>query len=219
MTTTSVDLLQLWNQSDNVIRGVAIILLLMSVLSWLVIALKVLWILRVQQTRKKINKIVEADNPIHLYTSQNQQENFILYDPIVKSGFQAIQRYEHFDGTIEKSDWLLASMKSSIDQNLDAMQRGLSSLATIGAIAPFIGLFGTVYGIYLALMTISAQGKSDIASVSGPIGEALIMTAVGLVVAIPAVIFYNIFTRFNKKLLGSLKRFAQDIYPYLLSFQ
>jgi biopolymer transport protein ExbB len=115
------------------------------------------------------------------------------------------------------SDWLTRSLRNSIDESTARLQSGLAVLASVGSTAPFVGLFGTVWGIYHALITISSAGQASIDKVAGPIGEALIMTALGLAVAIPAVLGYNALVRGNKSVLMKLNRFAHDLHAYFVT--
>jgi biopolymer transport protein ExbB len=119
--------------------------------------------------------------------------------------------------TINASDWLTRCLKISIDKSVGGLQQGLTFLASTGATAPFIGLFGTVWGIYHALVGIGTSGTATIDQVAGPIGEALIMTALGLAVAIPAVLGYNAISRINKVLIAELNRFGNDLYAYFIT--
>lgn len=129
---------------------------------------------------------------------------------------------EHHDdlhGQISLSEWLTESLRGAIDDSSDRLQAGLPMLASIGATAPFVGLLGTVWGIYHALMAIGIAGQSSIDKVAGPVGEALIMTAAGLFVAIPAVLGYNALSRANRRTLGHLQRFARQLHNYFLTGQ
>jgi biopolymer transport protein ExbB len=117
---------------------------------------------------------------------------------------------------IETDDWLSSNLKAELDLIIASLQKGLAFLASTGATAPFIGLFGTVWGIYHALMTIGSSGSASIDQVAGPIGEALVMTGLGLAVAIPAVLGYNALSKSNKDLLIPLRRFNDDLHTYLI---
>ena len=119
--------------------------------------------------------------------------------------------------TLDLSDWTTRTLRNGVDEATARMQAGLAVLASVGSTAPFIGLFGTVWGIYHALMSISAAGQATIDRVAGPIGEALIMTALGLAVAIPAVLGYNALVRGNKAVLNQLNRFAHDLHAYFVT--
>ena len=119
--------------------------------------------------------------------------------------------------SLDASEWLTRTLRNSIDESTARLQSGLAVLASVGSTAPFVGLFGTVWGIYHALLAISSAGQATIDKVAGPIGEALIMTALGLAVAIPAVLGYNALVRGNKSVLHKLNRFAHDLHAYLVT--
>jgi biopolymer transport protein ExbB len=139
------------------------------------------------------------------------------YRQIVDDGLQAEDQHGKMTDAMEAHDWLhgsLARSEASINARLAS---GLPFLATVGATAPFIGLFGTVVGIYRALIKIGAAGQASIDAVAGPVGEALIMTALGLVVAVPAVLAYNWLIRRNKSIMEDLAAFTNDLHGYLMS--
>ena len=115
------------------------------------------------------------------------------------------------------SDWVTGSLRNSIDEFTARLQSGLAILASVGSTAPFLGLFGTVWGIYHALIAIGTSGQSTIDKVAGPVGEALIMTALGLAVAIPAVLGYNALVRGNKFILVRMNSFAHDLHAYFVT--
>jgi biopolymer transport protein ExbB len=129
------------------------------------------------------------------------------------AGSKQPELHESFDF----SDWVTRSLRNSVDDSTARMQSGLAILASAGSTAPFVGLFGTVWGIYHALMAIGMAGQATIDKVAGPIGEALIMTALGLAVAIPAVLGYNALVRANKKVIAKLNRFAHDLHAYFVT--
>jgi biopolymer transport protein ExbB len=118
---------------------------------------------------------------------------------------------------LDRNDWVTRSLRSSMDEATAQLQSGLAVLASVGSTAPFVGLFGTVWGIYHALLAIGMSGQSTIDKVAGPIGEALIMTALGLAVAIPAVLGYNALVRGNKGVLTKLNRFAYDLHALFVT--
>jgi biopolymer transport protein ExbB len=132
--------------------------------------------------------------------------------------------YEHHEanktrlaGAIDTSQWISEALSRTTDMVTSRLQAGLPVLASVGATAPFVGLFGTVIGIYHALIQISAAGEGSIEKVAGPVGEALIMTALGLVVAVPAVLGYNILLRRNKNVTERVMHFAHELHAYLIS--
>ncbi|MEO6625024.1 MAG: MotA/TolQ/ExbB proton channel family protein, partial [Burkholderiaceae bacterium] len=118
---------------------------------------------------------------------------------------------------LDANDWITRCLHNSINASMAKLQSGLAILASVGSTAPFVGLFGTVWGIYHALMGISVAGQATIDKVAGPIGEALIMTALGLAVAIPAVLGYNALVRGNKSVVTELNRFGHDLHAYFLT--
>lgn len=139
------------------------------------------------------------------------------YKQIVDDGLSAQEQHAKLTDPVEAHDWLHGSLQRSEDQINSALGGGLAFLATVGATAPFIGLFGTVLGIYRALINIGQAGQASIDKVAGPVGEALIMTAFGLVVAVPAVLGYNFLQRRNKAIQESLSAFSNDVLGYLAS--
>ena len=139
------------------------------------------------------------------------------YRQLVDDGLAAQEQHRLLTDPVEAHDWLhgsLARSEASINSQLNG---GLAFLATVGATAPFIGLFGTVIGIYRALIKIGASGDPSIDKVAGPVGEALIMTALGLVVAVPAVLAYNWLQRRNKSIAEDLSSFSNDVLGFLVS--
>jgi biopolymer transport protein ExbB len=139
------------------------------------------------------------------------------YRQIVDDGVTAQEQYKELTDPVEAHEWLHGSLARSEGTINSALNGGLAFLATVGATAPFIGLFGTVIGIYRALIKIGAAGQASIDAVAGPVGEALIMTALGLVVAVPAVLAYNFLQRRNKAIQESLNAFSNDVLGYLAS--
>ena len=123
----------------------------------------------------------------------------------------------HLHDALDVSDWVTRTLRNAIDEFTSKLQSGLAILASVGSTAPFVGLFGTVWGIYHALLSIGAAGQATIDKVAGPIGESLIMTALGLAVAIPAVLGYNALVRGNKGVLQKLNRFAHDMHAYFVT--
>ena len=219
---TQFGLAHVWAQGDTVSRAVFVLLMAMSLVSWLVIALKALAVLRARQQAARVPGFwrsasmddglrhlgSEEDNPFRQLALEGRAASAVLQD-----GGKAQQLGQRIDA----SDWIAAALHSSLDAAATRQQAGLAILASIGATAPFIGLFGTVWGIYHALMGISAAGSATIDQVAGPIGEALIMTATGLAVAIPAVLSYNALLRGNKGVHARLRRFAHELHSFLLT--
>ena len=156
-------------------------------------------------------------NSTNLREGAAKLEKNSAYRQIVDDGLAAQDQHSKLTDPVEAHDWLhgsLARSEASINSQLNA---GLAFLGTVGATAPFIGLFGTVVGIYRALLNIGAAGQASIDKVAGPVGEALIMTALGLVVAVPAVLSYNWLQRRNKSIQEDLSAFSNDVLGYLAS--
>jgi biopolymer transport protein ExbB len=156
-------------------------------------------------------------NASSLREASAKLEKNSAYKQIVDDGLSAQEQHTRLTDPVEAHDWLhgsLARSEASINSQLNS---GLAFLATVGATAPFIGLFGTVIGIYRALIKIGAAGQASIDAVAGPVGEALIMTALGLVVAVPAVLAYNWLQRRNKSIAEDLNAFSNDVLGYLAS--
>jgi biopolymer transport protein ExbB len=139
------------------------------------------------------------------------------YKQIVDDGLSAQEQHTRLTDPVEAHDWLHGSLARSEATINSQLNSGLAFLATVGATAPFIGLFGTVIGIYRALIKIGAAGQASIDAVAGPVGEALIMTALGLIVAVPAVMAYNWLLRRNKAILEEMGRFSNDLHGYIAS--
>ena len=156
-------------------------------------------------------------NASSLREASAKLEKNSAYKQIVDDGLLAQEQHAKLTDPVEAHDWLhgsLARSEASINSQLNG---GLAFLATVGATAPFIGLFGTVIGIYRALIKIGAAGQASIDAVAGPVGEALIMTALGLAVAVPAVLAYNWLQRRNKSIAEDLSAFSNDVLGYLAS--
>ena len=213
-------LANLWSQGDLITRGVALLLLGMSLASWMVIILKSLDLLRY---KKLITQAATFWNqPDFAAAVENlgpAQDN-----PFKQLANQAREATSHHQTSkaqlhhaLDVSDWVTRCLQNEIDEFTARIQSGLAILASVGSTAPFVGLFGTVWGIYHALLSIGMSGQSTIDKVAGPIGEALIMTALGLAVAIPAVLGYNALVRGNKSVLGKLNRFAHDLHAYFVT--
>lgn len=209
-------------QADWVGRGVALMLLLMSMASWTVIALRA-WdnlLLRrmAQQARRDFwhAKSIEAGKAaLSIRPAENP------FHALVSEGEEAVRHHREcrsdLHGTLNISDWVTSNLKRVIEDSAQRMQSGLTLLASIGSTAPFVGLLGTVWGIYHALLNIGATGSATLDQVAGPVGEALVMTAFGLFVAIPAVLGYNALVRGNRTLVAQLNRFAHELHAYFVA--
>ncbi len=212
-------LMQLWQQGDIVTKGVFLLLLGMSLASWMVIIIKALDLRRYASQARRIESFWHAadfaDGLNKLGTDPANPFRTLALEGREAAAHHNAQTQLH--DSLDASEWLTRSLRNSIDESTARLQSGLAVLASVGSTAPFVGLFGTVWGIYHALIAISAAGQATIDKVAGPIGEALIMTALGLAVAIPAVLGYNALVRGNKSVLFKLNRFAHDLHAYLVT--
>ena len=216
---TEFGLAHLWAQGDLVTRAVALLLLGMSLASWMVIIIKALDLRRHARESRQVESFWHAadfaDGLGKLGTEPTNPFRTLALEGREAAAHHHAQAQLH--DSLDASEWLTRSLRNSIDDSTARMQSGLAVLASVGSTAPFVGLFGTVWGIYHALLSISAAGQATIDKVAGPIGEALIMTALGLAVAIPAVLGYNALVRGNKGVINKLNRFAHDLHAYLVT--
>lgn len=203
-----------WGQGDIVARTTLILLVLMSLLSWYVIVSKLLEQRRqAAQALSARTAFANADSLQKGATALSKDSPFRF---LVDSAMEALRKYEALAGQVEVGAWLSQDIVRNVGTLQMRMQSGLSILATVGSTAPFVGLFGTVWGIYNALVTIGTTGQASIDKVAGPVGEALIMTALGLAVAVPAVLGYNWLVRRNRVALHSVKGFGSDLHTLFL---
>jgi biopolymer transport protein ExbB len=212
-------LAHLWSQGDLVTRAVALLLLVMSLASWMVIFMKALDLRRYARQSRQIESFWHAadfaDGLSRLGTEPSNPFRTLALEGREAAAHHNAQAQLH--DSLDASEWLTRTLRNSIDESTARLQSGLAVLASVGSTAPFVGLFGTVWGIYHALLSISGAGQATIDKVAGPIGEALVMTALGLAVAIPAVLGYNALVRGNKSILHKLNRFAFDLHAYFVT--
>ena len=217
---SQLGLITLWTQGDWVTKAVALLLLGMSLASWVVIIIKALDIFKFKSLGQRTEAFWHSEDfSAGMKALGPQQDNPFVQ--LAQAGQEATahhrQTQTQLHDALDISDWISRSLRNSIDDSTARFQSGLAVLASVGSTAPFVGLFGTVWGIYHALMGIGAAGQATIDKVAGPIGEALIMTALGLAVAIPSVLGYNALVRGNKSILTKLNRFAHDLHAYYLT--
>jgi biopolymer transport protein ExbB len=206
----------LWASGDIIARSVLVLLLIMSLASWYVMLTK-LWD---QRKLKQSARIVEKQ----FWTAPSVKDGVERlkkgddFRAVAEDGLRAAS---HHDGRltdrIDLNEWITMSLQRAVDGVNSKLNNGLGLLATVGSTAPFVGLFGTVWGILSALVGIGIAGQASIDKVAGPVGEALIMTAIGLFVAVPAVMGYNWLLGRNKVLQDALRNFASDLHAYLVS--
>ena len=215
-------LLHMLQSGGVVITFTAIALLVMSIISWSVIIVKGLSVQRAKKQALALQNFwhsTDFEQGIKALDAEPGQPN--PFKLLAVEGQSAMQHHRHSDkqlhDSLDLNDWMTGSLSNAIDDAKDRLSHGLALLASIGSTAPFVGLFGTVWGIYHALLTISDAGSAGLDKVAGPVGEALIMTAFGLAVAIPAVLGYNALVRGNAFIVGKLNRFAYDLHAYFVT--
>ncbi len=204
----------LWKGGDFVAKGTLAILVIMSAGSWYVIFTKIYEQAKLaKQGRQANDSFWEAGA---LEQAIETLDSGSAYHFIAKSGIEATAHHRGLLGYIDLNDWIQLTIHRSIENVQSRLQDGLAFLATVGSTAPFVGLFGTVWGIYHALTAIGIAGQASIDKVAGPVGESLIMTAIGLAVAVPAVLGYNWLVRRNKAALESVRTFGAELHAVLL---
>lgn len=213
-------LTHLWAQSDIVIKLVAFTLVVMSVASWYLIVLRTLRQLRARSHEGAVESFWQAGSLEEGLDRLSQAAPDSPFEALARQGAAAaahVRQHAHAEtlgGTLDADEFVTRALRKSIALSTARLESGLTVLASIGSTAPFVGLFGTVWGIYGALIGISASGMATLDAVAGPVGEALIMTAFGLFVAIPAVLAYNAFNRANRLELSELDAFAHDLHAW-----
>ena len=221
MTDNPYGIQALWTQSDYVGKGVFVILITMSLWSWLVMINK--WL--DQRALKK----AAAEAEKHFFSAGSMQEGIAKlkgkmnpFRDIAQDGLQAADHHRKstardVSSGIDFTTWVQSHIERRTNMLQSSLQSGMVVLASVGATSPFVGLFGTVWGIYHALIAISIAGQASLDKVAGPIGEALIMTAMGLAVAVPAVLGFNGLLRGNKGLMERANYFAHDVQAALIA--
>jgi biopolymer transport protein ExbB len=205
----------LWAQGDVVAKGTLLILVLMSMGSWYVIITKF-----VEQS-KAAKFATDAKENFWSASSLRQGTDGLAEDSpfrfIAEKGLESANKHTGLLGAVDFNTWTTQSIQRAIGNVQSRMQDGLAVLATVGSTSPFVGLFGTVWGIYNALVKIGMSGQASIDKVAGPVGESLIMTAIGLAVAVPAVLGYNWLVRRNKAVMEDVNAFGSDLHSVLLA--
>ncbi len=205
----------LWAQGDAVAKGTLLIMIIMSMGSWYVIFTK----LAEQSKLNKQAKLARDNfwNAGSVRQGADALEEGSAFRFIAEKGLEGASKHTGMLGAIDFNDWVTMSIQRAISNVQSRLQDGLAFLATVGSTAPFVGLFGTVWGIYHALVKIGMSGQASIDKVAGPVGEALIMTAIGLAVAVPAVLGYNWLVRRNKAAMEEVNAFGSDLHAVLLA--
>ena len=205
----------LWAQGDFVARGTLIILVIMSMGSWYILITKLYESLKMSGEAKAAQKSFFQSANLNSATQTLKEGGAFRF--IADTGIEAGELHEGaLTENIDRNTWVAMSVQRALDNVQSRLQDGLAVLATVGSTAPFVGLFGTVWGIYHALTAIGIAGQASIDKVAGPVGEALIMTAIGLAVAVPAVLGYNWLVRRNKVTMESVRRFSAELHGVLM---
>jgi biopolymer transport protein ExbB len=206
----------LWLQGDFVARGTLIIMVIMSMGSWYIIFTKLFEQRQMMKSARASADAFWKANSVKAGVGALEEGSAFRY--IAEQGIKAS---DHHEGTmveqIDKHTWVTMSVDRAVSSIQSRLQDGLAFLATVGSTAPFVGLFGTVWGIYNALVKIGISGQASIDKVAGPVGEALIMTAIGLAVAVPAVMGYNWLVRRNKNVMDATRAFSGDLHNVLIA--
>ena len=205
----------LWAQGDVVAKGTLLILVLMSMGSWYVLFTKYF------EQSKAAKFAAAAKESFWSAASLRQGADGLAEDSpfrfIAEKGLESANKHTGLLGGVDFDTWTARSIQRAIGNVQSRMQDGLAVLATVGSTSPFVGLFGTVWGIYNALVKIGMSGQASIDKVAGPVGESLIMTAIGLAVAVPAVLGYNWLVRRNKAVMEDVNAFGSDLHSVLLA--
>ena len=205
----------LWAQGDVVAKGTLLILVLMSMGSWYVLITKYF------EQSKAAKFAAEAKDSFWSASSLRQGADGLAEDSpfrfIAEKGLESANKHTGLLGGVDFDTWTARSIQRAIGNVQSRLQDGLAVLATVGSTSPFVGLFGTVWGIYNALVKIGMSGQASIDKVAGPVGESLIMTAIGLAVAVPAVLGYNWLVRRNKAVMEDVNGFGSDLHSVLLA--
>lgn len=191
------------------------ILVIMSAASWYILFTKWFEQQKVLKQGKRARENFWRANSLREGAAKLEKNS--AYRQIVEDSLVARDNHSQLTDPIEAHEWTVNALQRSVGSINSKLTEGLAVLATVGSIAPFVGLFGTVVGIYRALVKIGAAGQASIDAVAGPVGEALIMTALGLIVAVPAVMAYNWMVRRNKKVSEELQAFSNEIHGYIMS--
>ena len=205
----------LWRGSDVVAKATLVILIIMSMGTWYIIITKIYEQYKVGRAAAKADK--EFWNAPSVKQGADRLKAGSPFRFIAETGLEATDKHTGMLEGVNMNDWITMSIQRAIENVGSRMQDGLAFLATVGSTAPFVGLFGTVWGIYHALTAIGIAGQASIDKVAGPVGEALIMTAIGLAVAVPAVLGYNWLVRRNKAAMERVRSFGADLHAVLLS--
>ena len=205
----------IWDKADLVAKFVLFILVVMSMGSWYILIVKFFEQRRLMKESKAATETFWNAGSLAQGMSTLHEDSAFRF--IAEGGLKATERHGGLMGDVDFNTWVTMSIQRATDNVNSRLGDGLAFLATVGSTSPFVGLFGTVWGIYHALVAIGQSGQSSLDKVAGPIGEALIMTAIGLAVAVPAVLSYNWLIRRNKTAMEQVRAFSSDLHSVLMS--
>jgi biopolymer transport protein ExbB len=205
----------LWRTSDGVAKAVLLILVIMSMGTWYILVVKVIEQAKIGRQAKLASQTFWSAGTVRQGADTLEEASPFRF--IAESGIEATKKHSGLFEHVDLNSWVTMSIQRSMERVQSRLQDGLAFLATVGSTAPFVGLFGTVWGIYHALTAIGVAGQASIDKVAGPVGEALIMTAIGLAVAVPAVLGYNWLVRRNKAAMDDVRAFGSDLHSVLLA--
>lgn len=205
----------LWAQSDLVAKVVLAILAIMSMGSWYVIVTKLLEQMRMGRQAKEVDNEFWNERTVQAGTAKLAEGSPFRF--IADAGVHATRKHDGLRGKVDFADFVDLCIHRATERVQRRLSNGMSLLATVGSTAPFVGLFGTVWGIYHALTAIGIAGQASIDKVAGPVGESLIMTAIGLAVAVPAVLGYNWLLRRNISVMDDVREFSGELHSVILA--
>jgi biopolymer transport protein ExbB len=219
--TQAVGIATFLSQTDAVGKTAIAILLLMSVATWYLIVTKAIQLLTTRRrTARFLDMFWNAPSLQSVAERLGERHPDEPFSHLTWHGLMAVRHHQrHGENRLNEAgttgEFITRAMRRVVDEETSRFEAGLTVLASVGSTAPFVGLFGTVWGVYHALINIGMSGQGTLDKVAGPVGEALIMTAAGLAVAIPAVLAYNAFVRSNRVVLAQLDSFAHDLFAFL----
>ncbi len=223
MESQAVGIASFLSQTDGVSKSILVLLCVMSLATWYLIVTKAIQFLIV---RRRSTRFLETFwNAPSLQVVGDSLDDHHPDEPFSHLTWHGLatvrhhqqQRGNKLDEAGSPAEFITRAMRRVVDEETARMESGLTALASVGSTAPFVGLFGTVWGVYHALINIGMSGQGTLDKVAGPVGEALVMTALGLAVAIPAVLAYNAMVRGNRVVLAQLDSFAHDLFAFLMT--
>ncbi len=218
---STIDIAHFIGQADAVGKGLFVVLLVMSAVTWYLVVVKAVQASRTRlQAQRFLHAFWESSSVQAVASSLDVEPPREAFSRLAAHAITAAGHHERRDAeTLAEggtaADFLTRAIRRVIEEETARCESGLTTLASIASTAPFVGLFGTVWGVYHALVAIGMSGQGSLDQIAGPVGEALIMTALGLAVAVPAVLAYNYSVRANRLYLSRLDAFAHDLYALL----